>query len=216
MSEANKSGQVILTLKNVRLSYFYGFKPMIGQNDSGKETANYTTHAIMGPEHPDLARVKAAIREVAQKGWPTSHDAVLKQLAAQDRLCLHNGSVSKAGQDGYEGNFYVSANSKTRPTIVETRNGQNVVLTEADGRPYSGCYANVMIAIYAQGGDGKPSKFGKRVNAQLMGVQFKGHGEAFGGGRVAKPDEFGIDPADADGDAPGAAADAPSDASDLF
>jgi hypothetical protein len=202
MSTPNTEGQVVLTLRNVRLSYFYGFKPMLGTNDSGKETTNYCTHGILTPDHPDLATIKAAMRQVAQKAWPNNWEAVLQQLAAQDRLCLHNGSISKAGQQGYEGNYYVSANSKTRPMHVETRGGQNVVLTESDGRPYSGCYANLMIAIYAQGGDGKPSKFGKRINAQFMGTQFKAHGEAFGGGRVAKPDEFGIDPAEADGAAP--------------
>jgi hypothetical protein len=202
------NGQIVLTLMNVRLSYFYGFRPMKGKNDEGKETENYCVHAIMAPDHPQLDQVRQAIRAVAAEAWPRNHADVLTQLAAQDRLCIHKGDVSKAGQEAYAGKFYISANSKVRPTIIETRNGANVPLVESDGRPYSGSWGNVMVAIYAQGADGKPGKWGKRVNAQFMGVQHTRHDERFGGGRVAKPDEFGLAPTDADAAAPEPTADA--------
>jgi hypothetical protein len=64
----------------------------------------------------------------------------------------------------------------------------------------------VLIAIYAQGANGKPSSYGKRVNAQLLGVQFVRHDTRFGGGRIASVDEFALAPADADGAVPMAAA----------
>jgi hypothetical protein len=46
-------------------------------------------------------------------------------------------------------------------------------------------------------------KWGKRVNAQLMGVQKIKDGASFGGGKVAKLEEFGLAAADADAAAPG-------------
>lgn len=204
----DNQGQKVILLTDVRLSYFYGFQPMQGTNDAGKATINYCTHAILTPTNPVLAQFRAAQREIAQAGWPSTWENVLKELSGKDRLALHSGDISKPGQDGYAGNFFVSANSKVRPTIVETRGGVNVPLVEADGRPYSGCHANVMVAIYAQGADGKPSKYGKRINAQLMGVQFLRHGEQFGGGRVAKPEEFGLTAQDADQAAPNGGNDA--------
>lgn len=188
-----------IMLPNVRLSYFYGFLPMTGKNDKGQDTSNYCTHAIMGPDHLVLPAVKALIKDVGLAAWADQATAVLTQLAGQDRLCLHKGDVSKAGQDGYAGNFYISANSKVRPTIID---GNRAPLVAADGRPYSGCYANVMVNIWAQTGGG----YGKRINAQLMGVQFLRHGEAFGGGRVAAPEEFGVVASDADGAEPAQAA----------
>lgn len=199
----------VITLMDVRLSYFYGFQPIRGKNDQGKETVNYCTHAIFAPNSPAHLAVKALQLKVAKAGWPSSWENVLKELSGKDKLVLHDGNISKPGQDGYADNFFVSANGKVRPTIIETRGGVNVPLVESDGRPYSGCYANVMVSIWAQDAEGKkPSGYGKRINAQLMGVQFVCHGESFGGGRVAKPEEFGLVATDADA-APAAA---PADA----
>jgi hypothetical protein len=212
-----------LWLMDVRLSYFYGFDAFEGTNDQGQVTKSYCSHAILEPTHPALEKVRQAMRDVAKAGWGEAlvasadaqgnpiqlpaWQAVMQQLAAQDRLCLHNGNVSKAGEEAYAGKFYVSANSKVRPTIVATRGGQNVQVQKGDpDAPYSGCRANVLVSIYCQGPNGKPSKFGKRINAQLMGVQFVRHDQAFGGGRVAKLDEFGIVASEADGAAPVAAA----------
>lgn len=79
--------------------------------------------------------------------------------------------------------MYVSARSKTRPSVFDQ---QRQELTESDGKPYSGCYVNASIELWAQDND-----FGKRVNAQLRGVQFLRDGDAFGGGaRPADADEF--------------------------
>lgn len=200
---SNESSQKIIMLTDVRLSYAYLFNPMVGTDDKGNTTRNFCTHAIMPPNHPAIELLKAAQREVAQAKWGNQWQAIMTALAGQDKLALHAGNVSKPGQEGYEGNYYVSANSKQRPTLVETRGGVNVQLVESDGRPYSGCFANVMIAVYAQDPKGEKAKFGKRINAQLMGVQFLRHGDAFGGGRVAKPEEFGITAEGADGAAPG-------------
>lgn len=200
--------QEIVVLQNVRVSYLYAFRPYVGKNDSGQETKTYCCHALMAPDHPGIAMIKAAQRKVAAAAWGAQAEAVLQQLAAQDKLCLHNGDVSKMGNPDYAGKFYVSANGKTRPNIVVTRGGVNVAI-EADDpyAPYSGCWSNVIVAVYAQGPNNKPSKYGKRLNAQFMGIQFVRHDEQFGGGgRVAKPDEFPVVAGvEADGAAPVAA-----------
>jgi hypothetical protein len=217
-------------LMDIRLSYFYGFDPYEGTNEAGQITKTYCTHAIMESTHPDLEKVRQAQREVARAGWGEEMvasvdangnavqlpkwQAIMQKLAQQDRLCLHNGNISKAGEEAYAGKFFVSANSKVRPTIVATRGGQNVQVQKGDtDAPYSGSRANVLVSVYCQGPNGKPSKFGQRINAQLMGVQFLRHDTAFGGGRVAKMEEFGIVASEADGAAPRAAA---AGVSDLF
>jgi len=43
--------------------------------------------------------------------------------------------------------------------------------------PYSGCYVNVSMDVWAQAND-----FGKRINAKLLAIQFEADGAAFGGG----------------------------------
>lgn len=65
--------------------------------------------------------------------------------------------------------------------------------------PRSTDKCSVVLALYAQSPKSKPVKWGPRINCQLMGVQFLERGKGFaGGGRVARIDEFGINPADAD------------------
>ena len=57
---------------------------------------------------------------------------------------------------------------------------------EADGLPYSGCYVNASIELWAQ-----DNNYGKRINASLRGVQFYRDGDAVaGGGGPASEDEF--------------------------
>jgi Protein of unknown function (DUF2815) len=195
MAEVKQDLTILLC--NVRLSYFYGFAPYEGVDDAGKKTENYCVHGIMGPKHPDIPKLVALMKQCARNAWGDKGEQTYAELKAQNRLAIHDGTVYKPGQDGYEGNFYVSANSKMRPTIVD---GDRTPLVAKDGRPYSGCYANLMVNIWAQSG----GKFGKRINAQMMGVQFVGNGDAFGGGRVATPEEFPNVATDADGPAPAA------------
>lgn len=223
-----KQTQRTITLENVRLSYAYlePNAPKTGTNDQGQATKNWCAHGIMTPDHPGIALVRDAQKAVALAAWgeqPTAgadaqgnaitlpmYLAVLNQLAAQDKLALHNGNISKAGQEAYAGKFYVSANnSKQPPRIVVTRGGVNVDIAPGDPCfPYSGCWANLVVAVYAQLGVGKQASYGKRVNVQLMGVQFLRHDTRFGGGRVASMDEFKIAPTEADGAVPMAAANA--------
>jgi hypothetical protein len=195
MTETSNSDQIV-QLTDVRLSYFYGHEPYTDTDAAGKPTISYCSHFIFAPNSPNVAKVKAAQRAAAIAMWKDGAEAMLAALAGQDRLCLHQGDISKPGQDGYAGMLYVSGNSKKRFTIVD---GDRSPLTAADGRPYSGCYANAIINVWAQN-----NKWGKRINAQIAGVQFLRHGESFGGGRVAAPEEFGAVSADgADGAPPG-------------
>jgi hypothetical protein len=107
---------------------------------------------------------------------------VFKVLEAADKLCLHDGDA-KAEYEGFKGNKFVSSRGKVRPSVFD---GQRQELTEADGKPYSGCYVNASLEIWAQ-----DNSYGKRLNAQLRGVQFFRDGDAFaGGGQPADADEF--------------------------
>jgi hypothetical protein len=70
-----------------------------------------------------------------------------------------------------------------RPTVI---NRDRTPLTAADGVIYSGCHGNVQVEVWAQ-----DNSYGKRINAQLLGVQFTRDGDSFGGGtQPAKPDDF--------------------------
>jgi len=129
-----------------------------------------------------MPELMAAFKTVATEKWAAKADAMLKALFAADKTCLHNGDA-KSEYEGFEGNKYISARAKVRPTVFD---GQRQELSEADGKPYSGCYVNASIELWAQ-----ENSYGKRINAQLRGVQFLRDGDAFAGGaRPAGADEF--------------------------
>ena len=172
-----------ITLKNVRLAFPNIFEPRASQ-DGGK--AKYGASLILDPKDPmnaaSIKELQAAFPAIAKEKWGAKADVILKGLMAQDRLCLHDGAT-KAQYDGFEGNFYVSANSDARPTVVDR---DKTPLQAGDGKPYSGCFVTAIIELWPQ----DHQKHGKRINANLRGVQFVRDGDAFSAGRPAETDEF--------------------------
>lgn len=196
MGEVQKTEDHVLMLTNVRAAFPNYW---VATKMKEKDKAAFSGSFLMPPDHPVVAEVRAAITAVAIAKWGEQATDILKALIAGDKVCLHNGDL-KAQFDGFAGNLYVSARGYTRPLII----GQDkALLAEEDGKPYSGCYVNAQVALWAQA-----NSWGKRVNAQLRGVQFLRDGESFGGGAVAEPDEFEtVEGADADGEAPVVSAD---------
>lgn len=229
-AQTQNSTDIQVLLENVRVSYLYAFNPYEGKKDDGSVSKTYCVHALLEPTDPQLQKVREAQRSVAKAAWgeamidapigaPDANgmvpmgkvpawQAVMQELAAKDKLCLHNGSISKPREpEVYGGKFYVGANSSKQPNIFCELNGQNVLINNNQGHalaPYSGSICDIIVSIYAQGPAGKPNKWGRRINAQFMGVKFKKHAQAFGGGKVAQANEFGISGADADAAAPAA------------
>lgn len=175
-----------LMIRDVRLAFPSLWKATAPR--SGGEAA-FSASFILPPAHEQLAEIRAALVDVSKEKWGAKADGVYKALEQGDKLALHNGNT-KSEYEGYEGNLFISTRSKVRPTVLDQ---QRQDLTEADGKPYSGCYVDVSIELWAQDND-----YGKRINAQLRGVQFRRDGDAFAGGaRAADADEFdeiSIDP----------------------
>lgn len=168
-----------LLIPNARLAFPNLWTPRPGQ-DGGKP--KYGALLILPPNAPVLKELDKAIVACAKDKWAAKADAILKALRAQDKVCVHDGDT-KSQYAGFEGNVYVSANSELRPTVLD-RN--RVPLTAEDGKPYAGCYVNASIELWAQ----DSAKWGKRINAQLRGVQFVKDGDAFAAGAPASEDEF--------------------------
>jgi hypothetical protein len=179
-----------LMLSNVRLAFPQLFT---AQRVNGEGEPAFSASLLLAPTHPAVAVLEKAFEEVAKEKWGAKAAAVLKAMKATDKVCLHDGDT-KSNYDGFPGNMFVSARSKVRPTVIDRDRTQ---LSQEDGKPYSGCYVNASIELWAQ-----DNKFGKRINAQLRGVQFFADGDAFAGGSTpAEAEEFGdLSTADAEVD----------------
>lgn len=137
--------------------------------------------ALFPPDHPAVKQINEAMIAAAKDKWGAKASEVFKSLKAANKLCLQEGD-SKPDLDGYPGNLFINASSDTRPLVIDADKSP---LTRADGKPYGGCYVNMVIEIWAQ-----DNQFGKRINAGLKGVQFRRDGDAFGSGGSASVDEF--------------------------
>jgi hypothetical protein len=170
---------VRILLRDVRLAFPNLWKASAPKG--GGEEA-FSASFLMPKNHKQIAEVQAAFKTLAKDKWAAKGESVYKTLEATGKLCLHNGDT-KSDYEGFEGNLYISARSKIRPSVFDQ---QRQELTQADGKPYSGCYVNASVELWAQ-----DNNFGKRINAQLRGVQFLRDGDAFaGGGSAADADEF--------------------------
>lgn len=168
-----------LKLKNVRLAFPQLFE---ARTVNGEGKPAFSANFLIDPKDPQVKVIEAAIVETAKEKWGAKAEANLKALRASDKTCLHNGDT-KASYAGFEGMLYISARSTARPLIMDA--DKTPIVDPSLGRPYSGCYVNAVIELYAQ-----DNSFGKRINAVLGGVQFYRDGDAFAGGRAASEDDF--------------------------
>lgn len=168
-----------LLLRDVRLAFPNLF---VATAPKGGGEKAFSASFIYPKNHAQVQQIRDAVMAVAKEKWTDKALAIFKTLEASSKLCFHEGST-KAEYEGYDGNLFIATRSKVRPSVFDQ---QKTPLTAEDGKPYSGCYVNASIEIWAQDND-----FGKRVNAQVRGVQFLRDGDAFaGGGSAAGEDEF--------------------------
>lgn len=170
-------------LSKVRLAFPNLFKAVAIGSDANAEPRFSAAFAIE-PGSENAKALHAAVTAVAKEKWADKAAGVFKELKSKGKICYKEEALSKDGEvyDGFEDMHSLNAGNKARPTILDKDKSP---LVEADGKPYAGCYVNVVVDIWAQ-----DNSWGKRINATLSGVQFHSDGEAFGGGRPASVDDF--------------------------
>ena len=150
-----------IKLNNVRLSF-----PSLFQKATfeGKETKFEATLLLDKKQHAEtITEIQAAIKL-----------AIKEKLAGAkvgaDKLCMKDGDDSD--YEGYAGTMSLKAANAKRPLVIDR---DKTPLAESDNRPYSGCYVNAIIELWAQN-----NAYGKRINANLLAVQFYKDGQPFG------------------------------------
>jgi hypothetical protein len=198
----------VVILKNVRLSYPDLHKPGKPLNDG--DTPKYGAQFIMDPDSDAAKVAKDALTQAAQETFGANWQAIVGAME-KTKKCVRRGddNLTKDGaiRDGYAGKLYLVARNKAKPLLIGPRkgaDGQFPVLTEADGKPYGGCYVNVKVDIKAMKAK---DRIPNQIYATLLTVQFVADGEAFG---AAPGTSEGFDEVE------GAEVIGASDASDLF
>lgn len=153
----------IVRVDNVRASFVHVFEAKAF--DTGKPKFSIVLLLHKKKNAADIKKIDAANEFVKKDKWKGKPVKLLSEA-------YREGS-EKADLDGYGDDVvFITASNEKRPNVV----GRDLTpLSMEDGKPYSGCYVNASIRLWAQ-----DNKYGKRVNASLRTVQFFKDGEPFG------------------------------------
>lgn len=167
-----------IVIKNARLSFPNLFKASSYEGSEPKFSA-----ALILDRKENAADIKAIENAIAEQ----VKEHFKGNTKALKGTCLRDGAekVDPDGEfkDGYGPDVvFVSASNRNRPQVVDRNKSP---LTAEDGKPYAGCYVNAVITLWAQN-----NNFGKRVNANLLAVQFAKDGEPFGDSKVNVDEVF--------------------------
>jgi hypothetical protein len=163
-----------ILIKDVRWSYPHVLIPKEGTSDNGQPTApSFSIKGLMPKVSHGAARkmIQAEIQKLLAENKLT--------MIAADRQFLRNGDL--AGKEEEKGMFTVSCRERAeKPPRV--RGPDRAVWTASTHaqRVYGGCWGNILFRPWFQS-----NKYGKRVNANLIAVQFLRDGEPFGEGRIS-------------------------------
>lgn len=177
MNDSTKPTNTLM-LHNVRLSWIFIFEKDKPEDGVPKYRATMIIDPSTEEGKANVARMEKAMDAVAKDKWP-------KKLPKKLEYCLGEGDEDKDTDKypEYAGMMFFNANNDKRPRVIDR---QRNPITADDDIIYPGCYANVSIGLWAQ-----DNAFGKKVNANIRGVQFFADGEALGGGgSVAGESEF--------------------------
>jgi hypothetical protein len=159
-----------IKLKNVRLSFPSLFNKAEFNGDVGKFEATFLINKeTQASTVSDInEKIKAIIKENKIK-------------VASDKRCVKDGD--DVDYAGYNGHISLKAANNKRPLVIDR---DKSILVEEDNKPYSGCYVNATVELWVQN-----NNYGKRVNCNLLAVQFAKDGESFGaGGASGSADDF--------------------------
>lgn len=173
-----------IRIQGARVSFPHLFTKPIINGDEGK------CGAVLMLDPDDHADV---IAQIKKDGNALIKENLKGARVPNDKWCLRDG-IDK-GRPEYDGYMVLSANNRGKPTVIDDR-GSGVITDEEDSSIYAGCYVNAKVRLWAQN-----NKYGKRINAELVAIQFQKDGEALGSSYVSVADAMdGFGATGTDGD----------------
>lgn len=190
----------IVQLKHVRIAFIDDL--FIPQAFEGKGDLRHTATFIVEPGSANDKLIQEAIKAEAVGLWGKKADAMLEDLRGDRKnFCYQKNKKSSSGDiyEGFEDRYALSTVRKAKDgaplflhNIKDPETGKAKRLTGSEGVIYAGCYTNAKVEVWAQSGKYTGMRCG------LLGVQFDGPGDSFGG--ASRPTDDGFDAIEADDD----------------
>lgn len=171
MIKAKRTGTKVTTGK-VRLSYANLFEPRAMEGQDPKYSVSVI---IPKTDKETLQAIKEATNEAKEQGKGKFGGKVPANL----KTPLRDGDIDRPDDEAYAGCYFLNANSKNKPGVVDKDVQPILDATEV----YSGCYARLTLNFYAYSASGN-----KGIACGLGNVQKLEDGEPLGGFTRAEDD----------------------------
>lgn len=179
--KAKRTGTKVTTGK-VRLSYAHLFEPHAIEGNEPK----YSVSVIIPKTDTEtLKAIKEAVAEAKEQGKSKWNGKIPANL----KTPLRDGDAERPDDEAYENSYFLNANSKNKPGVVD----QNVQPILDATEVYSGCYARLTLNFYPYSASGN-----KGVAAGLGNVQKLADGDPLGGFARAEDDFEAVESAEDD------------------
>lgn len=166
-----------ILIKDLRASYPHCVTPQKGWVDKeGKPVP--PSYSVTGIMPKDTHRAGAALLSKIMKEMLAAENKGADIKA--DAKFVRDGNLS--GKEMYKGAYTISARqSVDRPPYCRAADGRTPLVSPRDDKAiYGGCYINMIVRPWWQS-----NASGKRINANLLGVQKTRDGEPFGEGSIS-------------------------------
>lgn len=164
MQKSNSAGTKVVTGK-VRLSYVNLFTPRA--INEGEEPKYSLSILIPKDDNETLSKIEAAVNAAKENGRSIWGGKIPDNL----RTPLRDGDMEHAELQEYDGHYFINANSKYKPGVVDKKLKPILDASEV----YGGCYGRVSINFFAYN-----QRDNKGIGCGLQNVQKLEDGEHFG------------------------------------
>lgn len=168
----NNNKTKIITGK-VRFSYTNVWEP---KSINGGEEKYSVSLIVPKDDKKTINEIKAAIEAAKQEGKAKLGGKIPTNL----KTPLRDGDIDRPDDEAYKNSYFINANSKDRPQIVD----KNVKPILDQSEVYSGCYGRASVTFYAFNSNGN-----KGIACGLGNLQKLADGEPLSG-RSRAEDEF--------------------------
>ncbi len=162
----------------VRFSYLHIWAPVAITEGQEKK---YSASLIIPKSDKDtISKIQAAISAAEEAGRVEKFGGKIKGLKSP----LRDGDVERPDDEAYANAYFINANAKTKPGVVDKN--INPILDQDE--VYSGCYGRASITFYPFNSNGN-----KGIACGLNHLMKVKDGEAMGGKSTAENDFAGIE-----------------------
>lgn len=168
---ANNNETKVITGK-VRFSYANVFEP---KSINGSDEKYSTSILIDKKDTKTIKAIRNAIEAAKQAGVSKFGGKIPAKLKEP----LRDGDEEREDDENYQGKYFINANAKTKPGLVDEKGRPIIDSTEF----YSGCYGYASITFYAFNSNGN-----KGIACGLNNLMKTDDGEPLGGRSRAEDD----------------------------